>query len=126
MRAVPVGCARHGAAIEVLHGSACPLLGLCGASGRGASRAVAETWSQRRPGAAAPRSLRQWAASKEYGEIWQAARREVFTKAEVTSPFAEVPYFLRHAGVPLWLDSGVPPTEVARRAGHSITVLFRF
>ncbi|WP_432125473.1 hypothetical protein [Streptomyces sp. bgisy082] len=87
---------------------------------------MAETWSQRRPGAAAPRSLRQWAASKEYGEIWQAARHEVFTKAEVTSPFAEVPYFLRHAGVPLWLDSGVPPTEVARRAGHSITVLFRF
>ncbi|MFE3859099.1 hypothetical protein ACFXPT_01530, partial [Streptomyces goshikiensis] len=29
--------------------------GYCGASGRGPSQAVAETWSQRRPGAAAPR-----------------------------------------------------------------------
>ncbi|WP_097865511.1 tyrosine-type recombinase/integrase [Streptomyces sp. rh34] len=64
--------------------------------------------------------------SKEYGEIWQAARREVLTEAEVGSPLADVPYSLRHAGVSLWLDSGVPPAEVARRAGHSIAVLFRF
>ncbi|CAL9480621.1 hypothetical protein SUDANB120_03045 [Streptomyces sp. enrichment culture] len=36
--------------------------GFCGASGRGPLRAVAETWSQRRPGAAAPRGPRQRAA----------------------------------------------------------------
>ncbi|MEU3905902.1 hypothetical protein AB0F20_18945 [Streptomyces goshikiensis] len=36
--------------------------GFCGASGRGPSQAVAETWSQRRPGAAAPRGPRQRAA----------------------------------------------------------------
>ncbi|MBQ0827822.1 hypothetical protein J5Y05_15070 [Streptomyces sp. RG38] len=64
--------------------------------------------------------------SKEYGEIWQAARKEVLTEAEVASPLADVPYSLRHAGVSLWLDSGVTPAEVARRAGHSIAVLFRF
>ncbi|QLE76149.1 integrase [Streptomyces rectiverticillatus] len=33
---------------------------------------------------------------------------------------------MRHAGVSLWLKSGVAPAEVARRAGHSIAVFFRF
>jgi hypothetical protein len=37
-----------------------------------------------------------------------------------------VAYSPRHAGVSLWLESGVSPAEVARRAGHSIAVLFRF
>ncbi|MFJ3879256.1 hypothetical protein ACIPW5_17580 [Streptomyces sp. NPDC090077] len=36
-----------------------------------------------------------------------------------------MPYGLRPAGVSLWLESGVSPAEVARRAGHSIAVLFR-
>lgn len=64
--------------------------------------------------------------SKEYGELWKAARISVLTEAEAASPLAEVPYSLRHAGVSLWLESGVAPAEVARRAGHSIAVLFRF
>ncbi|NUL02445.1 hypothetical protein HRW07_04130 [Streptomyces lunaelactis] len=64
--------------------------------------------------------------SKEYGEVWQAARLEVLTESEAASPLADVPYSLRHAGVSLCLDSGVSPAEVARRAGHSIAVLYRF
>ncbi|GAA3077771.1 hypothetical protein GCM10010448_69790 [Streptomyces glomeratus] len=64
--------------------------------------------------------------SKEYGEIWKAARLAVLTESEAASPLADVPYSLRHAGVSLWLESGVSPAEVARRAGHSIAVLFRF
>lgn len=64
--------------------------------------------------------------SKEYGEIWKAARRAVLTQQEVKTPLAEVPYGLRAACVSLWLESGVSPAEVARRAGHSIAVLFRF
>ncbi|MFE7113968.1 tyrosine-type recombinase/integrase [Streptomyces sp. NPDC057654] len=64
--------------------------------------------------------------SKEYGEVWQAARLAVLTDAELASPLAEVPYSARHAGVSLWLDSGVSPAEVARRAGHSVAVLYRF
>ncbi|PZT75197.1 hypothetical protein DNK56_00110 [Streptomyces sp. AC1-42W] len=43
-------------------GLAARFSGFCGASGRGPSRAVAETWSRRRPGAAAPRGPRQRAA----------------------------------------------------------------
>ena len=34
-------------------------------------------------------------------------------------------YDLRHAAVSLWLNSGVPATEVARRAGHSVAVLLK-
>jgi integrase len=64
--------------------------------------------------------------SKEYGEVWKAARLAVLTESEAASPLADVPYSLRHAGVSLWLESGVSPAEVARRAGHSIAVLFRF
>ncbi|GAA2064203.1 site-specific integrase [Streptomyces albiaxialis] len=64
--------------------------------------------------------------SKEYGEIWQAARLAVLPEADASSPLAEVPYSLRHACVSFWLTSGVAPAEVARRAGHSIAVLFRF
>ncbi|MGW2366897.1 tyrosine-type recombinase/integrase [Streptomyces sp. NPDC001667] len=64
--------------------------------------------------------------SKEYGEIWKAARLSVLSEADAATPLAEKPYSLRHAGVSLWLTSGVAPAEVARRAGHSIAVLFRF
>ncbi|GHH10017.1 hypothetical protein [Streptomyces rubradiris] len=64
--------------------------------------------------------------SKEYGEVWKAARLAVLTESEAASPLADVPYSLRHAGVSLWLESGVSPAEVARRAGQSIAVLFRF
>ncbi|WP_285428802.1 site-specific integrase [Streptomyces sp. ISL-66] len=54
--------------------------------------------------------------SKEYGDIWKAARRAVLAKEEAKTPLAEVPYGLRAAGVSLWLESGVSPAEVARRA----------
>lgn len=64
--------------------------------------------------------------SKEYGQLWKAARLAALTQAEAASRLAEVPYSLRHAGVSLWLESAVSPAEVACRAGHSIAVLFRF
>ncbi|RAO57731.1 hypothetical protein LUPAC06_02953 [Micromonospora saelicesensis] len=35
------------------------------------------------------------------------------------------PYDLRHAAASLWLNAGVPPTEVARRLGHGVAVLLR-
>ncbi|MCD0482050.1 tyrosine-type recombinase/integrase [Streptacidiphilus sp. ASG 303] len=60
-----------------------------------------------------------------YGVVWARAREGVFTPAQVASPLASRPYDLRHAAVSLWLNSGVDPAEVARRAGHSIAVLLR-
>jgi integrase len=35
------------------------------------------------------------------------------------------PYDLRHSGVTLNLNAGVPAPEVARRAGHGVAVLLR-
>jgi integrase len=40
-------------------------------------------------------------------------------------PLGRRPYDLRHAAVSLWLNSGVPATEVARRAGHGAAVLLK-
>ncbi|MGK5531296.1 tyrosine-type recombinase/integrase [Streptomyces sp. URMC 129] len=64
--------------------------------------------------------------STEYCKIWNAARRKVLTPAEAASPLADVPYSLRHAAVSCWIKAGVDPAEVARRAGHSVAVLYRF
>ncbi|MFJ9415084.1 hypothetical protein ACIRPT_13055 [Streptomyces sp. NPDC101227] len=64
--------------------------------------------------------------SKEYPEVWKDARKAALTEEQAATPLAGVPYSLRHAGVSLWLASGVDPTEVARRAGHSVAVLYRF
>ncbi|MEV7344822.1 tyrosine-type recombinase/integrase [Streptomyces sp. NPDC093544] len=65
-------------------------------------------------------------ASTEYCDMWERARKTVLTPSEVKSELAAVPYSLRHAGVSLWIKSGVDPAEVAARAGHSIAVLYRF
>ncbi len=61
----------------------------------------------------------------EYGQAWRKARIVALTPAQAASPLAARPYDLRHAGVSLWLRSGVDATEVARRAGHSVDVLLR-
>ncbi|GAA1821463.1 hypothetical protein GCM10009835_47590 [Planosporangium flavigriseum] len=41
------------------------------------------------------------------------------------SPLAARPYDLRHAAVSLWLNAGVPATQVAEWAGHSVHVLLK-
>jgi integrase len=46
-------------------------------------------------------------------------------RAQYRSPLGRRPYDLRHAAVSLWLNSGVPATEVARRAGHGVAVLLK-
>ncbi len=57
--------------------------------------------------------------------VWDMARREVLTDQEYASPLAKRPYDLRHAAVSLWLNAGVPATQVAEWAGHSVNVLLR-
>ncbi len=57
--------------------------------------------------------------------VWQSVRRSAFTPAVVASPLAKTPYDLRHAAVSTWLNGGVPPTDVALWAGHSVEVLLR-
>jgi hypothetical protein len=58
-------------------------------------------------------------------EVGQQPRGLALTKAQAASPLARRPYDLRHGAASLWLNVGVPPTEVARRLGHSVAVLLR-
>jgi integrase len=60
-----------------------------------------------------------------YTDAWAAARTFAMTPEQVLSPLANRPYALRHAAVSLWLNAGVPATEVAQRAGHSVEMLLR-
>jgi integrase len=50
---------------------------------------------------------------------------EALAPAQRRSPLGRRPCDLRHAAVSLWLNSGVPATEVARRAGHGVAVLLK-
>ena len=52
-------------------------------------------------------------------------RAAAFTDVEYASPLAKRPYDLRHAALSTWLNAGVPPTQVAEWAGHSVMVLLR-
>ncbi|MEV4975775.1 tyrosine-type recombinase/integrase [Streptomyces scopuliridis] len=63
--------------------------------------------------------------STEYCEIWKEAREQALTPEDAKTPLADVPYSLRHAGISLWIKAGVEPPEVARRAGHSLAVMYR-
>ncbi len=63
--------------------------------------------------------------STTYGRVWAEARALGLSPDRIASPVARRPYDLRHAAVSLWLNSGVPATEVARRAGHSVDVLLK-
>jgi integrase len=60
-----------------------------------------------------------------YNEVWTEARKQALTPAQQRSPLGRRPYDLRHAAVSLWLNSGVPATEVARRARHGVAVLLK-
>ena len=64
-------------------------------------------------------------ASSTYFRVWVEARALALTPAQLLSPLAGRPYDLRHAAVSLWLNAGVPATDVADRAGHSVDVLLK-
>lgn len=57
--------------------------------------------------------------------VWRKARRMALSATQAASPLAARPYDLRHAAVSLWLNAGVPATQVAEWAGHSVAVLLR-
>ena len=60
-----------------------------------------------------------------YDRWWKLACKAALSSVQVESPLARPVYDLRHAAASLWLNAGVPPTEVARRLGHSVTVLIK-
>lgn len=55
--------------------------------------------------------------------MWDNAGRAELTDEEYRSPLGRRPDDLRHACVSTWLGSGVPSTQVAEWAGHSVAVL---
>lgn len=64
-------------------------------------------------------------SASTYARVWDAARTVAFPPERVRTPLAGRPYDLRYAGVSLWLNAGVPATDVADRAGHSVDVLLK-
>ena len=60
-----------------------------------------------------------------YMRAWRTARRIAFTEEVAAGPLAATPYALRHACVSTWLNGGVPATQVADWAGHSVEVLLK-
>jgi len=63
--------------------------------------------------------------STTYSRVWEEARRFAFTPYQVESPLAGRPYDLRHAALSTWLNAGISPAEVSKRAGNSVEVLLR-
>lgn len=57
------------------------------------------------------------------GRVWDKAREAALTEDEYLSPLVRRPYDLRHACVSTWLAAGVPSTQCAEWAGHSVAVL---
>ncbi|MFD8527218.1 tyrosine-type recombinase/integrase [Streptosporangium canum] len=60
-----------------------------------------------------------------YRRAWDKARAAVLSEAEYASPLGKRIYDLRHACLSTWLNAGVPPTQVAAWAGHSVDVLLK-
>lgn len=64
-------------------------------------------------------------AESTYCRAWRKARADALSADEVPTPLARRPYDLRHAAVSTWLNAGVPATQVAEWAGHSVAVLLQ-
>lgn len=60
-----------------------------------------------------------------YRQVWGKTRALAFTPAQRATPLMRCPYDLRHSGITWRLNSGVPPTEIAAWAGHSVEMLLR-
>jgi integrase len=60
-----------------------------------------------------------------YSRAWRNARKIALSPDEYASPLARRAYQLRHAAVSTWLNGGVPATQVAEWAGHSVAVLLQ-
>jgi integrase len=58
-------------------------------------------------------------------QVWQKVRAASLTPDQLASPLMKRPYDLRHSGITWRLNSGVPATEVAAWAGHSVEMLMR-
>ena len=58
-------------------------------------------------------------------QVWQKVGKLSLSPEQLATPLLRRPYDLRHSGVTWRLNSGVPSTEVAAWAGHSVEMLMR-
>ncbi|MFB7930863.1 tyrosine-type recombinase/integrase [Streptomyces sp. NPDC056039] len=63
-------------------------------------------------------------AGSVYRRAWRQARQEVLPPHVCASPTGKRIYDLRHTCLTTWLNSGVPPAQVAEWAGTSVAMLF--
>jgi integrase len=71
------------------------------------------------------RGVNPMVSKSTYAKVWREARAAAFGARLASTPLARRPYDLRHACVSTWLNAGVPATQVAEWAGHSVDVLLR-
>ncbi|WP_128382393.1 tyrosine-type recombinase/integrase [Streptomyces cavernae] len=57
--------------------------------------------------------------------MWDKARKAVLTDDDYHSALGKRVYDLRHTCLTTWLNSGIPPAQVAEWAGNSVPVLLR-
>ena len=58
-------------------------------------------------------------------QVWRKVRQLSLTPVQRATPLMRRPYDLRHSGITWRLNSGVPATEIAAWAGHSVEMLMR-
>jgi integrase len=63
--------------------------------------------------------------SRVIRHMWDNARKAVLTDDEYGSLLGKRVYDLRHTCLTTWLNSGIPPAQVAEWAGNSVPVLLR-
>ncbi|MVO84537.1 tyrosine-type recombinase/integrase [Streptomyces sp. p1417] len=62
-------------------------------------------------------------AGSVFRRVWAKARKEVLSEHECRTPTGKRVYDLRHTCLTTWLNSGIPPAQVAEWAGNSVPVL---
>ncbi|MGK5547058.1 tyrosine-type recombinase/integrase [Streptomyces sp. URMC 127] len=62
-------------------------------------------------------------AGSVFRRAWCKARKAVLEEHEYDSPVGKRVYDLRHTCLTTWLNSGIPPAQVAEWAGNSVPVL---
>ncbi|MEV4501113.1 tyrosine-type recombinase/integrase [Streptomyces klenkii] len=62
-------------------------------------------------------------AGSVFRRVWRKARKAVLEEHEYESPVGKRVYDLRHTCLTTWLNSGIPPAQVAEWAGNSVPVL---
>ncbi|MBM7167168.1 tyrosine-type recombinase/integrase [Streptomyces sp. G44] len=62
-------------------------------------------------------------AGSVFRRVWVKARKAVLPEHLLKTPTGKRPYDLRHTCLTTWLNSGIPPAQVAEWAGNSVPVL---